>query len=172
MVECWAFDEHRLGLKPIVRKIWAPVGQRPVAEVNYRYEWTYLYGFVHPHTGQTEWFILPRVNVAWFNQALKAFAKAVGAGPNKHILMVIDGAGWHRSDKVEIPEGIHLEILPPYSPELQPAERLWRLADEPLANRCFGEIEQVEDILATRCQTLITMQDDIRDLTNYHWWPP
>ena len=86
--------------------------------------------------------------------------------------MVIDGAGWHRSDKVEIPEGIHLEILPPYSPELQPAERLWRLADEPLVNRCFDEIEQVEDILATRCQTLITMQDDICNLTNYHWWPP
>ena len=172
VVECWAFDEHRLGLKPIVRKIWAPVGQRPVAEVNYRYEWTYLYGFVHPHTGQTEWFILPRVNVPWFNQALKAFAKAVDAGPNKRILMVIDGAGWHRSDKVEIPEGIHLEILPPYSPELQPAERLWRLADEPLVNRCFDETEQVEDILATRCQTLITMQDDICNLTNYHWWPP
>ena len=62
VVECWAFDEHRLGLKPIVRKIWAPVGQRPVAEVNYRYEWTYLYGFVHPHTGQTEWLLVATLN--------------------------------------------------------------------------------------------------------------
>ncbi|ABW32851.1 transposase, orfB, putative (plasmid) [Acaryochloris marina MBIC11017] len=61
-VEVWSFDEHRLGLKPIIRKIWAPVGQRPIAEVDHRYEWTYLYGFVHPATGDTEWLILPRVN--------------------------------------------------------------------------------------------------------------
>ncbi|KAI9132121.1 hypothetical protein [Acaryochloris sp. CCMEE 5410] len=39
-VEVWSFDEHRLGLKPIIRKIWAPVGQRPIAEVDHRYEWT------------------------------------------------------------------------------------------------------------------------------------
>ena len=69
-VEVWSFDEHRLGLKPIIRKIWAPVGHRPIAEVDHRYEWTYLYGFVHPSTGDTEWLILPRVNGHWFNQAL------------------------------------------------------------------------------------------------------
>ncbi len=92
-VEVWAFDEHRLGLKPIIRKVWAPKGQRPIAAVNYRYEWTYLYGFVHPETGRTEWFILPRVNVPWFNQALAALAKAIGAGPDKQVVLVIDGAG-------------------------------------------------------------------------------
>ncbi|WP_346294159.1 IS630 family transposase [Sphaerothrix gracilis] len=124
-VEVWSFDEHRLGLKPIIRKVWAPVGQRPIAPVEPRYEWTYLYGFVHPSTGQSEWLILPRVNSAWFNQALANFAHEVGAGPHKHILLVIDGAGWHCSQTVVVPEGIHLEVLPPYSPELQPAERLW-----------------------------------------------
>lgn len=153
-----------------MRKVWAPIGERPIAAVNYRYEWTYLYGFVPPQTGDTEWFILPRVNTAWFTQALKAFAQAVGAGPDKRILLVVDGAGWHRSQKLEVPEGIHLEILPPYSPELQPAERLWRLADEPLVNRCFDQIGELEDILAERCRTLLTMNDEIRALTHYHWW--
>ena len=170
-VEVWSFDEHRLGLKPIVRKVWAVVGERPVAVVDYRYEWTYLYGFVHPQTGSTEWLILPRVNVDWFNLALQSFAEAVGAGPNKHILLVLDGAGWHRSERLCIPEGIHLEILPPYSPELQPAERLWRLADEPLVNRCFESLDQLEDVLEERCLTLASMTEDIRALTNYHWWP-
>lgn len=75
--------------------MWANVGQRPLALLDPRYEWTDLYGFVHPTTGDTEWFILPRVNGAWFNQALATFAKQVGAGPHKRILLVIDGAGWH-----------------------------------------------------------------------------
>lgn len=92
-VEVWSFDEHRLGLKPIIRKIWATVGQRPLVEVDHRYEWTYLYGFAYPTTGDTEWLILPRVNGDWFNQALKSFAQQVGAGKHKHILLVLDGAG-------------------------------------------------------------------------------
>ena len=170
-MEVWAFDEHRLGLKPIVRKVWALKGERPIAVVNHQYEWTYLYGFVHPKTGETEWLILPRVNVEWFNEALKEFAQQVGAGATKQILLVIDGAGWHRSDKVIVPEGIHLELLPPYSPELQPAERLWSLADEPLVNRCFDELDELEDILEARCRTLLDMQEEIRALTHYHWWP-
>ena len=167
----WAFDEHRLGLKPIVRKVWSLKGERPIAVVNHQYEWTYLYGFVNPKTGETEWLILPRVNIDWFNEALKEFAEQAGAGANKQILLVIDGAGWHRSNKVIVPEGIHLERLPPYSPELQPAERLWSLADEPLVNRCFKELDELEDILEARCRTLLTMQEEIRAITNYHWWP-
>ena len=170
-VEVWSFDEHRLGLKPIIRKIWAPVGQRPIAEVDHRYEWTYLYGFVHPATGDTEWLILPRVNGEWFNQALKSFAQQVGAGKHKQILLVLDGAGWHTCKNRVVPPGIHLKILPPYSPELQPAERLWRLADEPLANRCFETLDDLEDVLEQRCRTLMTMQSDIKALTQYHWWP-
>ena len=68
------------------------MGERPIADVNHRYEWTYLYGFVHPQTGETEWFILPRVNTIWFNLALATFAAQVGAGAQKHILLVLDGA--------------------------------------------------------------------------------
>lgn len=134
-IEVWPVAEHRLGLKPILRRVWAPIGERPIARVSHRYEWLYLYGFVHPATGRSEWLILPRVNVAWFNRALAEFAQAVGAGPNRHSLLVIECAGWHRSERVSIPEGLHLVFLPPYSPELQPAERLWELADEPLVNR-------------------------------------
>lgn len=169
-VEVWSFDEHRLGLKPIVRRVWAPIGERPVAPVHHRYEWLYLYGFVHPHSGRTQWLILPRVNADWFNQALVEFAQATGAGANKRILLVIDGAGWHRSDKVVVPEGIHLVFLPPYSPELQPAERLWELADEPLVNRSFSTLDELEAVLVRRCVAMMQMKDDIRARTNFYWW--
>lgn len=111
------------------------------------------------------------MNADWFNQALATFAEQVGAGPHKRILLVIDGAGWHTCKDLTIPDGIHLEVLPPYSPELQPAERLWRLADEPLVNRCFDVLNDLEDVLEARCRTLLSMQSEIKALTNYHWWP-
>ena len=80
-----------------MRRVWAPVGERPTAVVQHRYEWLYLYGFVHPQTGQTEWHILPRVNVDWFNISLAEFAKAVGAGKDKIVILVVDRAGWQKA---------------------------------------------------------------------------
>lgn len=58
----------------------------------------------------------------------------------------------------------------PYSPELQPAQRLSELADEPLANRRFDSLDELEDVLAHRCQTLITMTEQIRGRTYFHSW--
>ncbi len=70
-----------------------------------------------------------------------------------------------------MPEGIHLEFLPKGSPELMPAERLWPLTNEALANRIFEEIEEVEEALMGRCIELLDQTEAIKDLTNYHWWP-
>ena len=62
-VEIWAFDEHRVGLKPILRQVWSPMGSRPIASVHHPYQWTYVYGFVCPITGATECYILPKNEV-------------------------------------------------------------------------------------------------------------
>jgi transposase len=70
---------------------------------------------------------------------------------------------------VKIPEGIKLEFLPPYSPELQPAERLWILVDEPLVNEYFETIDEIEELLIKRCNILSEMKSEIKNLTNYHW---
>jgi hypothetical protein len=90
---------------------------------------------VQPQTGRTHFLCLPRMNGALYSQALQDFAGAVGAGPHRRIVLVVGGAGPHRSGAVVVPEGLHLVTLPPYSPELQPAERLWPLTNEPLVNR-------------------------------------
>ncbi len=71
--------------------------------------------------------------------------------------------------KAEIPEGITIEFLPPYSPELQPAERLWTLVDEPLVNEHFETINEIEELLVNRCNVLREMKEEIRNLTHYHW---
>lgn len=180
-IEVWFFDEHRIGLKPILRKVWSPLGSRPIAVVQHRfrlevtsrqYEWLYVYGFVEPKTGKTYWYLIPRVNTKWFDLVLKTFASEVEAEANeqKIILLVQDRAGWHTSEKVQLPRAIVAEFLPPYSPELQPAERLWSLVDEPLINQHFESIEQLEEVLVNRCCVLQEMRDEIKNLTNYHWF--
>jgi transposase len=170
-VELWAEDEARLGLKPVVRRVWAPVGRRPIARLKRGYEWTYVYGFVRPESGEVYWLVLPTVNVELFSMALREFAKEVGAGEERRILLVVDKAGWHTGGEVEVPQGIHLEFLPSGCPELQPAERLWPLTNEAVANRLFEEIGELEEALVERCVQLLYQSEVIRDLTNYYWWP-
>lgn len=170
-MELWAQDEARLGLKPVMRRVWAPVGERPIARMKRGYKWTYLYGFVHPESGEVYWLILPTVNTELFSMALDEFAKEIGVGKEKHVLLVLDQAGWHTGGEVEIPEGIHLEFLPSGSSELQPAERLWPLTNEALANRLFEEMEEIEQTLMERCIELLDQAELIKRLTNYHWWP-
>lgn len=163
-------DEHRVGLKPVLRRVWIPWWDIATAKVHWRFEWVWVYGFVHPASGRTYWWLLPRVNIDLFNQVLADFAQHFGLGPNKHILLCVDQAGWHTSDQVVLPEGLHLELLPSYSPELQPAERLWSIVDEPIANRTFEKIEDLEQSLYDRCRVLLKQCDLIRGLTNFHWW--
>jgi hypothetical protein len=149
-------DEHRIGLKPILRRVWAPMGATVHVPVAQRYEWMYVFAFVHPQSGQTYWLVLPAVSVEVFSLTLAAFAEEVGAGPNKQIVLVLDRAGWHRSAHLKLPVGLHLVFLPPSSPEVQQASRLWPLSNEPLANRVFTSLDELEEVQAHTC---------------FHWWP-
>jgi transposase len=170
-VELWCEDEHRLGLKPIIRKVWSPIGRRPTVKVHQRYEWSYLYAFAHPKSGEVHWLILPRVNAEIFSLALEHFAREVGASTKKRIILVLDQAGWHTAKKLRVPEAIHLEFLPSHSPELQPSERLWPLSNEGVANRHFEQIDDLEKALVERCHTLCEQPELIRSYLSYYWWP-
>jgi transposase len=170
--ERWTMDEHRIGLKPIVRRIWARRGNRPIITVQPRYQWRYLYGFVCPQHGETFWLLLPTVSVPVFSQALAELAQFLAIGPDKHLILVMDQAGWHTSGRVDVPDGIHLLFQPAYSPELQPAERLWEVTDEALANTHFATIENLVQAQEEQCAHIHhTCQEDIRSRTCYHWWP-
>src|SRR6187200_245245 len=170
-VEVWAFDEHRLGLRPVLRRQWAPKGQRPIAVGHPRYEWLYLYGFVHPGTGEVVWFICSTVDAELLSAVLAAFAAAVGAGEGKLVILVLDNAGWHISGDLVVPKGIELAFLPAYTPELQPAEHLWPLANEAVANKHFATLEDLDAALSERCRTLADMPEVIKAATRFAWWP-
>jgi hypothetical protein len=170
-VEVWTTDEHRVGLKPILRRIWVDEWTVPTAKVNWRFKWLWLYGFVNPQSGETYWWILPCVNTEVFNQVLSDFAKHFQIGQNKQVILTLDQAGWHTAKKLRVPEGIHLMEMPAHAPELQPAERLWVLTNEPIANRTFENLDELEETLYQRCRQLLQQRELIRGLTNFQWWP-
>lgn len=168
-VTVWAEDEHRL--IPIVRRVWAPRGTRPTAPSDRRYAWLYVYGLVRPTTGQSWWCLLPSMRTAAMSAALAAFAHDEGIDATRRVVIVWDGAGRHTSGELAVPEGIDLVALPPSSPELQPAERVWPLVNEAVANRSFATLDALEAVLVDRCRTLREDRPTIRDLTRYRWWP-
>jgi hypothetical protein len=171
-IDLWATDQHRVGLKPILRRVWVRKGTHPQVTVQHRFQWLYVYSFVQPSSGQSEWLLLPTVTAEVFTLALAHFAQAVGAGPSKRVLLVLDQAGWHTSPQLVVPAGIHLLFLPPYSPELQPCERLWPLSNEGVANQSFQTLDDLQEAQAQRCVVLQNQPEVIRSHTHFHWWPP
>ena len=76
-------DEHRLGLQPILRRVWTPIGEQPIAGVKPQYKWLWLYGFVHPESRENKAWILPSVNTELFSQVLADFAREFQLNKNK-----------------------------------------------------------------------------------------
>ena len=168
-VEVWATDEHRIGLKPILRRVWAPKGQRPIALGHHRYKWLYVTAFVQPISGEVFWYISNGISKPFFAALLALFAREAGAGQDRLIVLELDNAGWHTAPNLAVPDGIRPVYLPPYSPELQPAEHLWPVLDEPLANHYFGTLAELEHVVTERCRVL--NHDQLKPGTNFHWWP-
>ncbi len=130
-----------------------------------------MYGFVRSSQGEVVWFLADTVNTAMFTEILAAFAREVGAGPDKRVVLVLDGGGWHVAIDLIVPEGIELVVLPPYSPELQPAECLWPLLREAVANDHIDDLASLDHVLGDRCNVLTDDPDTIRGRTLFHWWP-
>lgn len=80
-------------------------------------------------------------------------------------------SGWNASVKLHMPKHVHLLVLPPYSPELRPAEHLWPLTNTVLANEHFATLDDLEEALARRCAALQACRDLVRSTTLFHWWP-
>ena len=106
-----------------------------------------------------------------FEAVLALFAREAGAGRHRIIVLVLDNAGWHNSPGLVIPEGIRLVYLPPYTPELQPAETLWVHVDEPIANRHFDTLADLDTAVARQCVRLTADRDRVRGQAGFHWWP-
>lgn len=168
-VEVWAQDEARLGLKPIARRVWALKGQRPRSCGRTRYQWLYLYGFVRPKTGNTFGVLRPRVRAERMSEALEEFATHADPKGQKVLVVLVDNAGWHRAKALVIPPNVVLHFLPPCTPELQPAEPLWPLVREAVANRSLGRIDRLRNIVRDRLSYLASHPDEVQPRVAFHW---
>ena len=170
-IETFATDAHRIGLKPVIRRVWAPVGERPTAHGHHRFEWLYVTAFVSPATGECFWYVSNGVSKPFFEALLRLFAEEAGAGRDRVIILVLDNAGWHGEPGLAVPDGVRLVFLPPYSPELQPAETLWTLVDEPIVNRHIPTLDELDNVISARCAALADRPAQIHAKAGFHWWP-
>lgn len=169
VVEVWAEDEARLGLKPILRRVWAKRGSRPQAVVYPRYEWLWVYAAVHPASGEVFWAILPYLNTEMMQLYLDEFART--EAKDKRVVLVLDQAAAHRARALKVPERITVLSLPAYSPELNPTERIWPLVKESIANRTQESLDELEQAICARCQAISKQPAQVAAVTSYHWWP-
>jgi len=162
-----AFDEGRFGLKMWFRRRWCTFGHRPPWIVDDRYEWVWVYVAVTPTSGECCCLLLPHVDTICLNLFLATVRKE---WPDERIGVVLDGSGSHRSDKVVWPQGIVPLPLPPYSPELDPAEQVFRHLRKRRANEVFATLDGLRDALTREMECLWAHPKVVTRMTNYPWW--
>jgi hypothetical protein len=96
------------------------VGARPLALGHHRFEWLYLTAFVAPASGETVWDLSNGIDKRLYEWMLAAFAREIGAGRDRIIFLLLDGAGWHSEPGLVVPDGIRLVHLPSYTPNCSP----------------------------------------------------
>jgi hypothetical protein len=114
-------DEARFGRTSDCRYCWAKFQQRPMVKAMLTHQYVYAYGAVSVPDGHFDSLVLPHVNGDCMGLFLAEIAERY---PADNIIMVLDGAGWHKNQSMPIPDSIRLLSLPPYSPELNPVEHL------------------------------------------------
>jgi transposase len=133
-------DEARFGQQGTITDVWARTGSRPRAVRQTRYEWCYLYAAVEPQTGESAALVAPHVNTGTMNAFLQILDRE--RRDDEHFVLIMDQAGWHKSRELQLPEGITVLLLPPYSPELNPVENLWHyLRSHYLSNRTYDDYD-------------------------------
>ena len=134
-MDAWTQSVRGVGQKGSLTHVWSPKGVRPRGVRQQGFASAHLFGAVCPERDAGVALVLPEVSIAAMNVFLAELARAVSAGT--HVALVLDGAGWHVSNELVVPANLTLIPLPPYSPELNPVERVWEyLRDRWLAAAC------------------------------------
>lgn len=163
-------DEARFGRINIVSRCWVPAGTRAKVTKQMIREYIYAYTTVCPETGENYSIISPVNNTDAMNHFWEDFANAYS---HYRIVMCLDGAGWHTSKELTLPENIRLLKLPPYSPELNPTEHIWDYIREQkqFNNYTFDTLDEVELNLSKALHELNSELIPMMSLCNFSWLP-
>ena len=100
---------------------------------------------------------------AFFNEVASRY-------PGENIVMVVDGAGWHKSKRFVMPVNLKLLFLPPYSPELNPQEHIWdELREKSFHNKTFASLELLEDHLVEALRVMETQHAAVKSIVAWDW---
>ena len=160
-------DEARFGRIRDPRRCWAPAGTRPEVHTQVVREYEYALAAVSPHDGTLDTLILPKANTAAMSLFLAEVARR---HPDELILMVLDGAGWHKAKHLQVPANLRLILLPAWSPQLNPTEHVWdEVREKWFANRVFAHMAAVEEQLITALTSLEVDPPRVASLTGFGW---
>ena len=158
-------DEAGFGCINKPKNCWCKKGIRPSVPCHHIREYRYVYGAVEPKTGESCFLIMPSCDTDCMNAFLKHLSNSY---PNDQILLVCDGAAWHKSKSMIIPKNIHIIFIPPYTPEMNPIEQIWReLRTQGFKNEVFPSLAKVVDRL---CDTICDLSPEtIMSITGRDW---
>jgi transposase len=162
-----ALDEGRFGLKTWFRRRWCPKGVRPPWVVQEKYVWLWLYAAVEPTTGKAFFLLMPDTSGDCFQLFLEHLQQELKGEETK---IVLDNAPGHISQQVQWPQKMTPSYLPPYSPELNPAEQLFREVHKRLSNTIFEDLEALREALLQILHQWWSQPALLMHLTGYPWW--
>jgi DDE superfamily endonuclease len=164
-------DEARVGQKGRLTHVWYRKGVRPRGPRQQGLASAHLFGAVCPERGEGVALVPPEVSTAAMSVFLAELARAVPVGT--HAAPVLDRAGRHASEELTVPASLTPIPLPPYSPELNPVERVWEhLRDRWLSHRVLaGGYAAVVDAARAAWNALLAEPGRLRSLTNFPWLP-
>lgn len=160
-------DEARFGRISDVRHCWDKKPHRPMVRAMITQQYTYAYGAVSPVDGRFDSLILPYVN----GECMQIFLDEIATRyPDENIVMVVDGAGWHRSEEIALADNLRTVFLPPYSPELNPQEHVWdELREKFFHNRAFDSLCALETHLEGALRSLELDPKRMCSITGWEW---
>lgn len=158
-------DEARFGRITSYRRCWAPERVRPCAPQQIVREYLSVFTAIAPQSGEMISLIFPVCNTHTMNIFLEYVSQQF---PTSFIVMQVDGASWHRSHELQIPENIRLLFQPPYSPELNPVEHIWDdLREKHFSNRLFSSLDALQKKLCTVLNDLSISTKYVRSMTYF-----
>ena len=167
-IALWFMDEARVGQKGRLCHRWWLWGHRPPGRCDKRFEWAYSFAAIKPMTGADVTLVLPEATTATMSLFLAQFA--ANRPEDVHAVLVLEGAGWHGARTLAVPPNVTLVPLPPYSPELNPVERVWLyLRERFLSLRVFPDCRAIVDACCAAWNRLVADPGRLRSRGDQPW---
>ena len=157
-------DESRFGLLTKNGRALTARGVKPICTFQQVFQSLYLFGAFSPITGDHLLLEMPFCNSETFQLFLDEFS---AHNPNELKLMVLDNGAFHKAKALQIPNNVILIFLPPYSPELNPAEKIWAKFKRQFTNRIFKSLDDLEAFICELAKSLVA--PDVKSICSFDY---